>query len=296
MLRRGTVISLHEMRALGKSIRAIAKETGHSRNTIRRYLRSLDIPGEKPRPKRPSKLDPFKPLLQEWMNQGIYNCEVLFERIREQGYQGGRTILKDYVKDFRPSKQAPAIQRYETKPGEHAQVDWGICETVDPEGQIHKVPVFVMVLGYSRSMYIEFTKRCDIHSFLRCLIHAFEYFGGIPKILLTDQMKTVVLGMGDDRKPRWHPLFADFAAAIGLVPKVCRVRRPQTKDKVERGVRFVKENFIPGRRFIDLEDLNRQALPWCDEKNQRIHGKPENGLATACCKRNCSLSPPKRDG
>lgn len=272
MLRSGTVISLHEMRASGKSIRAIARETDYSRNTIRRYLRSKGIFERKPRAKRPSKLDPYKPLLDELMAQGIYNCEVLFERIREQGYQGGRTILKDYVKAFRPPKQTPAIQRYETKPGEYAQVDWGMCEYVDPEGQVHKVPVFVMVLGYSRAMYIEFTKRCDIHSFLRCLIHAFEYFGGIPKIMLTDQMKTVVLGMGEDRKPRWHPLFADFAAAMGLVPKVCQVRRPQTKGKVERGIRFVKENFIPGRQFVDLGDLNRQALQWCDAKNKRIHG------------------------
>jgi transposase len=272
MLGSGTVIKLHEMKAIGKSIRAISRETGHARNTIRRYLRAEGLPLRKPRRKRPSKLDPFKPLLCQYMEQGIYNCEVLLRLLREQGYQGGRTILKDYVKDFRPPKQLPAVQRYETRPGEQAQVDWGICEYMDPEGQVHKVPVFVMVLGYSRAIYVEFAKRCDIHSFLRCLVHAFEYFGGIPDIVLTDQMKTVVLGMGDDRKPRWHALFADFAATAGFVPRVCRVRRPQTKGKVERSIRFVKENFLPGRRFVDLEDLNRQAVAWCDEKNQRIHG------------------------
>jgi len=91
-------------------------------------------------------------------------------------------------------------------------------------------------------------------------------------VMLTDRMKTVVLGIGDDRKPRWHPLFADFAATLGMVPKVCRVRRPQTKGKVERSVRFVKENFLPGRTFVDLGDLNAQARQWCDEKNRRIHG------------------------
>ncbi|MBH8605970.1 IS21 family transposase, partial [Thermoactinomyces sp. CICC 10522] len=256
----------------GKSIRAISRETGHARNTVRRYLRAEGLPERKPRRKRPSKLDPFKPLLHQYMDQGIYNCEVLFRFLREQGYQGGRTILKDYVKDFRPPKQLPAVQRYETRPGEQAQVDWGICEYVDPEGQVHKVPVFVMVLGYSRAIYVEFAKRCDIHSFLRCLVHAFEYFGGIPDIVLTDRMKTVILGMGDDRKPRWHGLFADFAATAGFIPRVCRVRRPQTKGKVERSIRFVKENFLPGRRFIDLEDLNRQAAAWCDEKNRRVHG------------------------
>lgn len=203
----------------------------YSRNTIRRYLRSKGIPEKGTRKYRGFKLDPFNPFLQERLQEGIYNCEVLFELLQEKEYTGGRTILKDYVKDFRPPKQVPAVLRYEMKPGEYAQVDWGLCDYVDLDGTVRKVPVFVMVLGYSRATYIEFTKLCDIYRFLCCLIHAFEYFGGIPKVMLTDQMKTVVLGMGDDRKPRWHPLFPDFAAAIGLVQKVCKVRRPEAKEK-----------------------------------------------------------------
>jgi len=179
---------------------------------------------------------------------------------------------RDYVRPHRPPRKIPAVQRYETKPGYQAQVDWKICEYVDLNGEVRKIPVFAMVLGYSRMMYIEFAKRCDIHSFLRCLIHALEYFGGVPKTMLTDQMKTVILGMGDDRKPRWHPLFEDFAATVGMVPKVCRVRRPQTKGKVERAVQFIEQNFMAGRRFTDVEDLNRQARQWCDEQNRRIHG------------------------
>jgi transposase len=272
MLRSGTVITLHEMKATGKSIRAIARETGHSRNTVRKYLRDRELPQRKATTRRPSKLDPYKPFIQNCLANGIFNCEVLLRLLREKGYDGGRTILKEYVKGFRPPRQAQAVQRYETKPGEHAQVDWGICEYEDENGEKRKIPVFVMVLGYSRATYIEFTKRCDIHSFLRCLIHAFEYFNGIPRIMLTDHMKTVILGRGDDLKPRWHPLFEDFAASIGLLTKVCRVRRPQTKGKVERAVRYVKENFIPGRKFVDVGDLNRQALAWCEEINKRIHG------------------------
>lgn len=272
MLRGGTVITLHEMKSMGKSIREISRETGHSRNTVRKYLRQHDFPQQKSPAFRPSKLDPFKPYLQECFADGIYNCEVLFRLLSEKGYQGGRSILKDYVRGYRPPRQAQAVQRYETKPGKQSQVDWGFCDYIDSNGEKHKVAVFVMVLGYSRSTYIEFTKRCDIHSFLRCMIHAFEYFNGIPRVMLTDHMKTVILGMGDDKKPNWHPLYEDFAASIGLVTKVCRVRRPQTKGKVERAVRFVKENFIPGRQFVDIGDLNRQARVWCDEVNRRIHG------------------------
>lgn len=272
MLRSGTVISIHELYASGKSIREIARITGHSRNTVRKYLRANGIPEPRYGKKRGSKLDPFKPLLDEYMAQGIFNSEVLKRLLTERGYAGGITLIKDYVKPHRPPKQAPAVQRYETKPGYQAQVDWKICEYVDLDGAVRKIPVFAMVLGYSRTMYIEFTKRCDIHSFLRCMINALEYFGGVPKTMLTDQMKTVILGMGDDRKPRWHPLFEDFAATVGMVPKVCRVRRPQTKGKVERMVRYIEQNFMPGRRFTDIDDLNRQARQWCDEQNQRIHG------------------------
>jgi transposase len=272
---------------MGKSIREIVRETGIARNKVRKYLRSDGIPESQPRRKRGSKLDPFKPLLDDYMAQGITNCEVLGERIQLQGYTGGKTLVKDYVKPFRPPRQIPAVQRYETKPGEQAQVDWGICEYIDEQGVLHKVPVFVMVLGYSRAIYVEFAKRCDIRSFLRCLIHVLEYFGGVPNVMLTDRMKTVILGMGDDRKPRWHPLFADFAAAIGMVPRVCRARRPQTKGKVERGVRFVNDNFLPGRTFTDLGDLNAQARRWCDEKNRRVHGttgeRPCDRLPSRTC-------------
>jgi len=266
------VISLHELYATGKSIREIARITGHARNTVRKYLRANGIPEPRYGQKRGSKLDPFKPLIDQFMAQGIFNCEVLLRLLRDQGYTGGITLIKDYVKPHRPPRKIPAVQRYETKPGYQAQVDWKICEYVDLDGEVRKIPVFAMVLGYSRMMYIEFAKRCDIHSFLRCLIHALEYFGGVPKTMLTDQMKTVILGMGDDRKPRWHPLFEDFAATVGMVPKVCRVRRPQTKGKVERAVQFIEQNFMAGRRFTDVEDLNRQARQWCDEQNRRIHG------------------------
>jgi len=272
MLGSGLVIGLHELRAMGKSIRQIARETNVSRNTVRKYLRAEGLPERKKRPKRGSKLDPFKTALHQLMADGIYNAEVLWERIRQQGYSGGKTLVKDYVKPHRPPRQAPAVQRYETKPGDQAQVDWGIADYVDERGEFHKVPVFVMTLGYSRAMYIEFARRCDIRSFLRCFLNAIESFGGVPNVMLTDRMKTVILGIGDDRKPRWHPLFADFAATLGIVPKVCRVRRPQTKGKVERAVRFVKENFLPGRTFVDLGDLNAQARTWCDEKNRRVHG------------------------
>jgi hypothetical protein len=129
-----------------------------------------------------------------------------------------------------------------------------------------------MVLGYSRAIYVEFTNRCDVNTFIRCLIHGFEYFGGVTDVLLTDRMKTVILGTDENKKPIWNSNFEDLAATLGFTPRVCRARRPQTKGKVESGIDFVKSNFLPGRKFTDYDDLNRQAVVWCEKKNWRIHG------------------------
>lgn len=129
------MIGLHELQATGKSIREITRETGFSRNTIRKYLRADGIPATRPRKKRPSKLDPYKSQLDQYMAKGIFNCEVLYRLLKELGYTGGITIIKDYVKPYRPPKQAPDVQRYETKAGQQAQVDWKICEYVDLNGE-----------------------------------------------------------------------------------------------------------------------------------------------------------------
>ena len=136
MLRSGTVISLHELKAMGKSIREIVRETGLARNSVRNTFAQTASPSASLAPNAASKLDPFKPLLDDYIAQGITNCEVLWECIRLQGYTGGKTLVKDYVKPFRPPRLIPAVQRYETKPGEQAQVDWGIGEYVDEHGVV----------------------------------------------------------------------------------------------------------------------------------------------------------------
>jgi len=174
------------------------------------------------------------------------------------------------VHPYRPAKALPAVRRYETSAGNQAQMDWGICHYTDSSRTLHKVPVFVMILGKSRVKYTEFTSRCDLSSLEKCIVNAFSYFGGMPENVLTDNMKTVVTGR-EAGKPIWNTRFADFAAELGFVPKVCRIRSPQTKGKVERLVRYVKDNFLPGRQFENLEDLNRQALCWCRQADEKVH-------------------------
>jgi len=271
MIRSGTINMIREKAQNGKSAYAISKELGISKNTAKKYIRQPKAKhGLKGRTK-PSKLDPFKPKIKEMMENGIYNCVVIMERLQAMGYTGGITIIKDYVKPYRSARNLPAVRRYETLPGKQAQMDWGITYYIDERGNIHKTPVFVMILGNSRCKYVEFAKRCDIYSLMRCMVNAFEYYGGVPETVLTDRMKTVIDG-SEAGKPIWNSRFEDFASDMGFVPKVCRARKPQTKGKVERLVNYVKDNFLPGRQFKDLDDLNRQALEWCRKADSKVHG------------------------
>jgi transposase len=270
----GTAIMVRDQVKLqDKSISQVAREMNMSRNTVKKYLKEGEKEDRRKGTKRGSKLDAYKDDIEELMSLGIYNAVVIYERIVEKGFDGKITILKDYLKPLRPVtiKEGPAVRRYETKAGSQVQMDWGICKYLDPCNQIRKVACFVMVLGFSRVRYVEFCKRCDLGSLLRCCVNAFEYFGGVPEVLLTDHMKTVITQV-DHGQAVWQEEFQRFATDLGFVPKVCRVRRPQTKGKVERLVQYVKRNFMPGRTFIDLDDLNAQARHWMTIANSKVHG------------------------
>ena len=271
MIRSGLILMIRQEAQSGQTAYAIGKKLGISKNTAKKYIK--DVPedhGLKER-KRPSKLDPYKLQVDTLMSRGIFNCVVIMERIQDAGYDGGITIIKDYVQNKRPPRNTPAVRRYETLPGKQAQMDWGIVHYIDEKGIVHKAPAFMMILGSSRTKYLEFTKRCDFYSLLRCIVNAFEYFDGVPEIVLTDRMKTVIDG-SEAGKPLWNKRFEDFASDMGFIPKVCRPKRPQTKGKVERLVDYVKDNFLPGRTFTDAEDLNRHAIAWCQKADSKRHG------------------------
>jgi transposase len=273
MLRGGKVRVMYELKGNGQSIRGIARELRISRNTVRKYLRAREIPKAKPRPRRGSKLDPYKEYLEERLSHGVDNCVVLLREIREQGYTGGYTILKDYVQPSRRKQTSTATMRYETAPGEQAQVDFGRYTYLTPEGEKRQVWAFVMVLSWSRALYVEFVERADTATFLRCHVHGFEHFGGIPRRCLYDNTKLVVLRRGAEGRPVWNERFVDFSTALGFEVTLCRPYRAQTKGKVERGVGYVEGNFWPSARFVDLADLNRQAAQWVSTvADVRIHG------------------------
>ena len=272
MIRSGTIHTIHDLAAQGKSIHAIARTLGIARNTVRRYLRGK--PEAVPRPKRPakgSKLDPYKQHIRQWIQQDrLYNCETMLPRLQALGYAGSSSTLRAFVHTLRPRQagQLPVL-RYETQPGEQMQFDWAELH-YEHDGKEHKLYGFTAILSYSRMRYVTFVKRCDTPTMIRCMMDTFEYFDGLPKAALTDRMKSVFLEM-DGTTPKWNPLYSDFMASIGVAPRVCKPYKPQTKGKVERSVSLVKHSFWPGIRFTDLDDLNDQARAWCDRLNQKVH-------------------------
>src|SRR5262245_13268521 len=195
MLRSGIVNTIRELAVQGKPVRAIARELGLARNTVRKYVRG---PTEvAARPPRPSKLDPYKAQIRHWIAQDhLYNCQAIYRRLREQGYTGRQSILKAFVQPLRPvmRRTRRPVLRYETAPGEQLQFDWGEF-VYEREGQTHKLFGFTAVLSYSRMRLVRFVKRTDAPTLVRCLLEAFAYFGGLPRAVLTDRMKTVLLEM-----------------------------------------------------------------------------------------------------
>lgn len=264
---------LFEVEKLSKS--AIARKLGIHRWTVRRALASLlGPPADKPhRPLGPSKLEAFKPYLGERLKEyPDLSGAKLFLEVQRQGYAGGRTILRDYLKKIRPERSPSVFLRLETQPGEFAQVDWANCGTIQIGNAKRKLSCFVMVLSYSRMIYIEFTLSQRLEDFLQCHMNAFEFFGGVPDKINYDNLKTVVLSRVG-KEIRFHPQFMDFAGFYLFDPIPCGVRMAHEKGKVESGIKFVRSAFLAGREIRSFVDLERESAEWRDgEANVRIHG------------------------
>lgn len=273
MLGGATVKQVVELSGQHLSIRAIARRLDISRNTVRKYLRAPGLPVAKPRPPRPSKLEPFRAHLRQRLAAGVENCVVLLRELRAQGYVGSYSILKDYVRPLRWGRAVKATMRFETTPGEQAQVDFGRFAFLTPDGQRHWYWGFVMVLAWSRLLYVEFIRRADVATFIRCHLNAFERFGGLPRTCLYDNTKVVVLGRDAGGVPHWNATFLDFALRVGFEARLCRPYRAQTKGRVESGIKYVKHNFWPAVEFHTGVDLNCQAHAWMENvANVRVHG------------------------
>lgn len=250
----------------------IARQIGVCRQTVYNHL-NREEPFPKPPVIRASKLDGHKEYIQARLSQFDLPVSVLFKDLQEQGYTGGRTILQEYVRPLKAAQVLRVTQRFETKPGHQAQLDWGECGQISLGDDIHKLYVFVLILGYSRMMYAQFTTSCRLPMLLSCMKASFQFLG-VPDQLLVDNMKQAVeshdVATGS---VRWNRQFLDFADHFGCLPVACPPYWPRVKGKVERGVGYIKNSFLEGRTFTDLEDLNGQLRLWLDVvANCRVHG------------------------
>ena len=271
---------MHDIERLkrdGLSIKAISKLTGWDRKTIRKYLIKPEAtPTYGPREPRPSKLDGFKPYIEERLKAGVWNARVLMRELRERGYAGSYTILTDWLRPQRESARVVAVRRFETPIGHQAQVDWGHLGSIDINGVSQNLSGFTFTLGYSRAMMAEAALDQTLGTLLRMHEEAFRQLGGVPEEILYDRMKTVWLKTDERGEIVWHPVFLDFARYWGFRPRLCRPYRAQTKGKIESGVKYVRRNFLcglQGREPGSLTDFNAQLRQWVWRvSNQRVHG------------------------
>jgi transposase len=278
VLKTGEFFMIRDLFQKGWTKTAIAEATGFDRKTISKYINSDKVPEAKSRKSKPSKLDPFKPYILQRIQEEATNCVVLLEEIQAMGYEGQSTILRDFVKPHRAQPKKQATLRFETPPGKQAQMDWAEVGMYEVDGKLQKVYAFIMILGYSRMKYIEFTTDMKLETLMKCHMNAFAYFNGLPHHILYDNMKTVVI-KHSPVEIRCNRTFEDFLAYYGIVPKACKPSRPQTKGKVERTVHYLKNNFFQRKHEPTLYALNENIRKWLDQtankkKNQTTNEPP----------------------
>lgn len=277
MIGRETRVLLRHYLEQGIPKSVLAEQLGVSRRTIHHWIQTgqleRDLDQEicyTPRPPVPRKLDPYKPIILARLEAyPRLSALRLLDEIRAAGYAGGYTQLKDYITSVRPQPPVEPLIRFETAPGKQAQVDfarfhfpWGIRYAL------------VVVLGYSRLLWLRFYVRQDMRTLIAGLEEAFAFLGGVTDELLFDQMRAVITKdlrlLGGQLV---HNLeFLRFANHWEFIARACRPYRAQTKGKVERPIRYVRDNFIYGREFLGDADLDEQRLRWLTQTaNVRVH-------------------------
>lgn len=272
MLHEETVQEVLARLARGESVKAIARELRMDRKTVKRWRRLGQWQPRQGRP-RPRSLDPYLDRLAQRGPEVGWNAVVLHRELQGLGFTGGVQSVRRAIRPWRAEARwaAVATVRYETGPGEQAQVDFGQLRLWIGERD-ERVHLFVLTLGYSRRLWV----RAYAHERLSALLdgheRAFRHFGGVPLTCLYDNPRTLVLGRRD-REVHWHPVFHDFVRYYGVTPRACQPYRARTKGKVESGVKYVKRNALAGRRFVSWDALNTWLEEWmATVADQRIHG------------------------
>jgi transposase len=266
-----TYCKIVQMREENLRVSQIAQELGLDDRTVTRWLEEKNYHQRK-LSFRESKLDLYKPQIIKWLDTYPYSGTQILQRLRDEGYQGGATILRDYISKVRPRK-TKAFLTLSFEPGECAQVDWGQYDKVKVGSTERKLSFFVMVLCYSRLMYVEFTVSETMEHFLACHRNAFEYFGAVPATVMVDNIKCAVLRRCVGQAPIFNPRYIDFSNHYGFEIRACGVGKGNEKGRVENAVGYVKKNFLAGFDIHDFSVVNPAGKIWLEETaNVRTHG------------------------
>jgi transposase len=277
----------------GEKIKTLARRIGVSKNTIKTYRKILEnIQNNNPLIandvnsilvllkdlKKEEQSTNFKWLQQnkDWINSLFTDCNnlvIIHEKLQEAGFKGSYSSFSRYLNKT-AELNSPPIVRMETLPGEYAQVDYGyIGKIFDPEvGEKINAYVFVLTLCYSRLAYYEIVKEQNLENWVYCHIHAFEFFGGVPKVIIPDNLKAAII-KASFADPKLNKTYKELARHYCFQIDPCIPGTPEHKGKVESGVKYVKNNFVPLKQFRDFDDANAQLMKWNECKASiRIHG------------------------
>lgn len=259
----------------------LERRTGLSRAKLRRLKANgfCETPHGLAGRQKGRALDGFSAVLDGLLRSGVSNSSVCLERLQELGFTGSRSTVKRYIaahKQLIPAKRQQVVpqgnrgRRYTTGPGEAFQMDWGFTDVLDYTGSVYRVACFAMACHHCGQRYVEFFPNARQENLFIGMVHAFQYMG-IPQFVLTDNMKSVVLRRDMEGHPVWQKDYEAFMKTVGFETRLCKPRHPFTKGKVERLIRFVKDNFLADRVFSNITDLNWQALEWCRRQNSIYH-------------------------
>jgi transposase len=280
MLQKEQWMQIHVLKAQGMSVREIARRLGVSRNTVTRYLATQEVPRYKQREPRPTKLDPFAAYIVERMQAAAPDtiaAPALLRELRALGYEGQLRMVQAFMKAHKPAPAPDPIVRFETEPGRQMQCDFVVFRRGS-----NPLYAFTATLGFSRWRWARFATNEKAETLIACHHALFETLGGVPREILYDNAKTIVLerdayGKGEHR---WHPGLLDLAKRYGFMPRLCQPYRARTKGKIERFHRYLRGNFyVPlsswlnqSGMLLDVETANAEVSKWLrDVANQRVH-------------------------
>ncbi len=256
----------------GLNYSQIADALGLDQRTVARWANEKRYQPRRSTPRK-SKLDPFKNDILSMLEKHPYSATQIFQRIRENGFTGGKTIVADYVQKVRPPKTTPYLKLV-FAPGECAQVDWGSYGTVRVGSTKRRLSFFVMVLCHSRKMYVEFTVSQTMEHFLGCHQNAFHFFGAVPQKIMVDNLKSAVLKRIVGKDPVFNPRYLDFADHYGFSIVACNVGKGNEKGIVENAVGYTKKNLLNGLDIPDFKIMKPMARHWLETvANVRSHGE-----------------------